>query len=121
MTQLTEWKVNEFSRDLEERDISGDMRSIELFGVDPRASPEPSLEMWLRDILKQFLEREQGPLWLVAVQIGDCNREQVFVTHRPPEPVQTLLRAWGVGDRRPERVRRYSALGVVKLEDMKLF
>ncbi len=116
LTQLTESNTAEFSRDLDERDINGDMRSIVLFGVDPQACPGSSLQVWLKDALKEFLEHEQGPLWLVIVQIGDCNQEQIFVTHAPPAPVQALLRVWGVADRPPRWVRRYRALGVAQLE-----
>jgi hypothetical protein len=120
LTALTESNTNEFIRDLEERDLNDDMRFIALYGVDPKACPGSSLRVWLHDALQDFLRWEQGPLWLVVIQVGDCNDELVFVTHTPPAPVQTLLQAWRVADRAPRWVRPYRALGVVKLEDASL-
>lgn len=120
LTPLTEVSADEFMRDLKERDLNGDMRFIALYGTDPRASPSSTICVWLHEAIEDFLRDEQGPLWLVAIQIGDCNYELVYVTHTPPAPVQELLRAWGVGDRQPRWVRRYRSLGVAKLEDYTL-
>lgn len=120
VTLLTEASADEFMQDLKERDVSGDMRFIVLYGLDPAVSPSSQVTVWLHDALQEFLRKEQGPLWMVIIQIGDCNYEQVFVTHAPPAPILELLRAWGIADRPPRWVRRYRALGVAKLEDTML-
>lgn len=120
LTPLTKASTEEFMRDLKERDLNEDMRFIALYGVDPTSSPSSSITVWLHDAIEDFLRNEQGPLWLVAIQTGDCNYEQVYVTHEPPAPVQELLRAWGVADKQPRWVRRYRSLGVAKLEDYRL-
>ncbi len=120
LTPLMEASADEFMRDLKERDLNGDMRFIALYGLDPTASPSTSITVWLHEVIGEFLRNEQGPLWLVAIQIGDCDYEQIFVTHAPPAPVQELLRAWGVVDKPPHRVRPYRALGVAKLEAYRL-
>ncbi|MCS7168930.1 MAG: hypothetical protein NZ914_15045 [Gemmatales bacterium] len=119
LTLLTEATTQEFVKDLEERDLDDDMRCIVLYGVDPQASPGASLASWMRAALQEFLQQESGPLWLVAVQIGDLNYELVFVPHEPAPPVRELLRVWGVWDTPPYRVRRYRSLGVAQLEYMR--
>lgn len=120
LTHLTQANVDEFKKDLQERDLNDDMRFIALYGVDPNVHPCSPLSTWLHKALQEFMRFEQGPLWIVVIQIGDCNEELVYTTHTPPDPVLALLRVWGVEGKAPRRVLPYHRLWLAKLEEMQL-
>jgi hypothetical protein len=120
LTPLTETNTDEFKKDLQERDLNDDMRFIGLYGVDPNVRPDSPLSAWLHKALQEFMRFEQGPLWIVVIQIGDCNEELVYTTHTPPDPVLGLLRVWGVEGKAPRRVLPYHRLWLAKLEEMQL-
>jgi hypothetical protein len=107
MTQLTAENTALLQNDLRERNIDDYGRAIGIFGVDSTAVSTLLDEAGFRTALQAFSGREEGPIRIVILQIGDHPSDHIFVPHEPCERVKRLLEAWSIGPKTVRQTRRY--------------
>lgn len=105
-----------FLDDLSERDVDEYARFIVIFGVDSNSQTPISDVTHLKSALREFLTLERSQIRIIIIQIGDSPWENVFVPHRPAQPVKQVLRKWGIDESLIRRKRSYEELYNAKLE-----
>jgi hypothetical protein len=110
--ELTRWSMAALLGDLAPPASEG--RTL-VIGIEPQESRSDIA----RDLVGwggRFVTDDQSPLVVVIHQAGGRS-ERVFVAQQPPEPVLTLLHAWGI-DRTKAVRRAYARLRDDSLESL---
>lgn len=107
MTELTAENTALLQNDLRERNVDDYGRAIGIFGGDPEAISTLLDEATFRAALAAFSHREEGPIRIVIVQIGDSPVDDIFVPNQPCERVRKLLETWNIGPHTVRKTRRY--------------
>ena len=118
LTLLTPDKKASFIEDIEERDIDGYGTFIALFGIDSSVALTPSDDNSLYTALENFSAREQSPIRIAVIQVGDSFTEHVFVPHEPVKPIKQLLANWKEAYRNINEIHRYKELRLASLESI---
>jgi hypothetical protein len=106
-TQLRADNVGLLTAEIQVWGKSDEGRNVVILGVDPSAVTMPVDEAQIRAALRSFATREEGPVRIVLIQIGDQPQEFLFIPRKSVGPVNSLLETWGI---RPDIVRRDSDL-----------
>jgi hypothetical protein len=118
LTQLTPGSASSLVEDFSELDIDGQGRFIAIFGLDQNSVSRGLDTLGLQSALNNFLQREQGPIRVVVIRIGDMRPQYIFVPHYPIEAVGELLENWGITSTKVEKERPYKKLNEAKLESV---
>jgi hypothetical protein len=114
MTLVTQAAIGELAQDLSEMDEDGYGLFVALFGC--KGLHDSGGDEWLIRELKEFSIGGQGALDMVMIRLGD-SPEYVYVKRDATEAARALLRRWNI-DPAAAKKRRYSWLGVAKLENL---
>lgn len=118
LSLLTQDNAGLLRQDSEEWDVEGNGRWILIVGLDasaPRRSLRPAE---VNAAFRAFAVEEAGPIRIVIHQIPDCKDALVFVPHHLIDPVERLLRGWGVVPEAISRKRSYRDLRTARLESL---
>lgn len=113
LTRVDDKSVAQLIADFRERDSDGYGRSIVLMGCEKGCQLSSRTELALA--LEAFTKREEGPLLLLVIQVGD-SPEYVYVPHQFPDSVSTILQEWQVDASDVEKELPYERLNLLKLE-----
>lgn len=95
-TRLNEETVTELIADLRARDASGDMRTIELVGVDREAVQGWVDNQLFLQSLRMFARTGRGPVQIVMIKIGDVLETETFLPHHISQSVWQVLSLLGI-------------------------
>lgn len=118
LTLLNSMQKEALIADLSERDIDGYARFIAIFGLDKEAVISELDADWLKNALKEFIEQEAGAIHVAIVQVGDSEKENIFVRNNVVEPVRLLLESWGITRSTIDKTVPYNRLYLAKLESL---
>ena len=113
LARVADKSVPQLIADFRERDSDGYGRSIVLMGCEKGCRLSSRRELALA--LEAFSKREEGPLLLLVIQVGD-SPEYVYVTHQVPDSVSTILQQWQVNASDVKEELPYEKLNQLKLE-----
>jgi hypothetical protein len=109
-TKLLPNNTTEFLFDLRARDADAYGRYICLVSAIEHLNPEEVHEALLK------FSMNQGPMQVVAVQLGDSPVEHVFVSKEPTESARRLIESWGIASAKVTKTLPYSNLRLATIE-----
>ena len=116
-TRLNEGSLPLLRMELLERDQNDDQRSLDVLGADGDLSPTLRDAEATEQLLAAFV-REEPPLRLVLLQLGDTGTCHLFLPHRPTATVTALLGAWSIDLVRVDKRWQYRRLRIACLESI---
>lgn len=118
LTRLDSSSVDSFIDDLSERDEDGYGRFIAVFGFDKNIqSLNPDADQF-KFAVNEFLEKEEAPLSLIIVQVGDSPWEHIYVSQTPKPPVKRLFNMWNIQTSAITWERSYKELHIAQVESL---
>jgi len=117
-TYLTRDTSNLLHQDFLEEDVDYTKRGVELIGVNTGTSLSIN-KTEFEKVIEDFLNDRNSAIKVIINRICDTRPLYVFVPQKPVPELTDLLNRWNLRKDNVEHQRRYRALHLAKLEDMK--